>query len=119
MKVNFNQDLKKFDGSSIKRIERIQCPNCGFISGGPDKIISDETTLKFVAQESLLAVLQEDKITGEEKAKRWLLGTRIETNPENIDLTTDEISLIKQLIGKSYGSLIVGPAWKMLEGKGE
>jgi len=44
------------------------------------------------------------------------LATRIYANPEELDLTIEEIAKIKQLIGKGYGPLIVGQAWDMLEG---
>lgn len=71
--------------------------------------------LKDAAIEALL--IPEDGQTGEEKAKRYLMATRIYANPENVDLTIEEIAKIKQVIGKCYGALVVGQAWEMLEGK--
>ena len=32
------------------------------------------------------------------------------------DLTVDELSSIKKLVGEAYGPLIVAQAWPMLEG---
>jgi hypothetical protein len=93
MKINFNQPIKNIQGEEIK-----------------------DLTLKVVSVESLLATFSDEQISGEEKAKRYLLATRIYAN-EELELTVEEIAKIKQLIGKGYGPLIVGQAWEMLEGK--
>ena len=95
MKINFNQPIKNIQGEGIK-----------------------DLTLKTVSVESLLATFDDERsLLGEEKAKRYLLATRIYANPEDIDLTVEEISKIKQLIGKGYGPLVVGQAWEILEGR--
>ena len=95
MKINFNQPIKNIQGEEIK-----------------------DLTLKTVSVEALLATFSDEQsLSGEEKAKRYLLATRIYANPEDIDLTVEEISKIKQLIGKGYGPLVVGQAWEILEGR--
>lgn len=95
MKINFDQELKKLDGTSL-----------------------ENTTLRSVTLEALQALFQDEQgLSGEEKARRWALATRIYANPENIDLKVEEIATIKKLIGKAYGPLVVGQAWEMLEGK--
>ena len=97
MKINFNQPIKNIMGEEIK-----------------------DLTLKTVSVESLLATFDDERsLLGEEKAKRYVLATRIYANPEELDLTVEEISKIKQLIGKGYGPLVVGQAWEILEGKKE
>ena len=94
MKINFNQPIKNIQGEEIK-----------------------DLTLKTVSVEALLATFSDEQsLSGEEKAKRYVLATRIYANPEELDLTVEEIAKIKQLIGKGYGPLIVGQAWDMLEG---
>jgi hypothetical protein len=94
MKINFNQQLKNLRGEDL--------PNL---------------TLKAVAIEALLAMYEDERtLTGEEKAKRYLLATRIYANDE-LDLTVEEIAQVKQIIGRGYGPLIVGQAWDMLECK--
>jgi hypothetical protein len=70
-------------------------------------------TLKEVAQNSLLAVHQGEQQTAEEKVRRWKLATNI-VNGE-IDVTPEEIVLIKHVIGLTYGAIIVGPAFKYLD----
>ena len=94
MKINFNQPIKNIQGEEIK-----------------------DLTLKIISVEALLATFSDEQsLSGEEKAKRYVLATRIYANPEELDLTIEEIAKIKQLIGKGYGPLIVGQAWDMLEG---
>ena len=94
MKINFNQPIKNIQGEEIK-----------------------DLTLKTVSVEALLATFSDEQsLSGEEKAKRYLLATRIYANDE-LDLTVEEIAKIKQLIGKGYGPLVVGQAWEILEGR--
>ena len=95
MKINFNQPIKNIQGEEIK-----------------------DLTLKTVSVEALLATFSDEQsLSGEEKAKRYVLATRIYTNPEELGLTVEEVAKIKQLIGKGYGPLVVGQVWEMLEGK--
>ena len=94
MKINFSQTIKNIKGEEIK-----------------------DLTLKSISVEALLATFDDERsLSGEEKAKRYLLATRIYANDE-LDLTVEEVAKIKQLIGKGYGALVVGQAWEMLEGK--
>jgi hypothetical protein len=128
MKINFNLELKTLEGKIIRRV----------IEGEPLVILPSEfksleeaneylkrmavrevaSTLKNCAIEALSANFQQEgPVSGEEKARRWLLATRIYSNPGDIDLTSEEISLIKRLIGMAYVPLVVGQTWEMLEGK--
>lgn len=99
MKINFNQSFKQI--------------------GSEEPLPNPESKEPFILKDAALAALlaPEEKQTGEVKAKQWVLATRIYANPEDIDLTVEEISKIKELIGKGYGPLIVGQAWEMLENK--
>jgi hypothetical protein len=98
MKVNFNQEIKKINGESI--------------ANGA----STQTLLKDVAVEAILAVYQDEhNLPGADKAKRFVLATRIYANPADIDLTVEEVADVKKLIGKAYGPLIVGQAFAMLD----
>lgn len=95
MKINFNTELKTIDGKSL----------------------NPPATLKDAVVNALLSLLDDERhIPGEEKAKRWILATRIYSNPENVELTVEEVAMIKSLVGKAYPPLIVGQAWKILEG---
>ena len=98
MKIDFNQTIKQ-----LGKDEPILKPNS-----------AEPFRLKDAAVEALLA--PEENQTGEEKAKRYLMATRIYANPEGVDFTVEEIAKIKQVIGKGYGPLVVGQAWLYLEG---
>ncbi len=98
MKINFNQELKTLEGKAIPNDKR------------------EDTTLRDVATQALLISYQdESNLGGEQKAKRWLLAMKIQSNSEDIVLTIEEIAEIKKLIGKAYGPLIVGQTWEILE----
>lgn len=100
MVINFNQTLKRIDGTNLT------------LDGGKDG------TLKHFAMEALQFNFNDERdITPETKCKRWLLATRIYANPEKIDLTVEELAELKKLIGKAYGPLVVGQTWEILEGK--
>ena len=92
MKINFNQKLESFDGKEVG-------------------------ILKQFCIEPLLATFpDEQNLAGEEKLRRFLLASKIHWADGEAELMAEEISLVKKLIGKGYGPLVVGQAWKMLEG---
>lgn len=75
-------------------------------------------TLKTVAINALVAIFQDEaNISGEEKVKRWELAIRIKKGPDSMEMTAEEVSLVKKLIAKMYGPLISGQAWAYLETK--
>lgn len=97
MKYNFNVALEGLDGEPIKDEE--------------DK----EVSLKSSCVNSLLANVPGEKFDGQEKLQRWLLAQRIETAEEEIKVTVDELSKIKECAGKAMGILVSGSIWMMLE----
>ena len=98
MKIRFDETMKDLDGKAI-------------IGDGKD------LTLKQVACNALNLMFQDEQnLSGEEKAMRGLLAMRIYANPD-LDLTIDDVALIKKLIGKGYVPLIVAQVWDILEGK--
>jgi len=101
MIINFNQPINQFEND-----KPLLKPNS-----------SELFFLKDAAIEALLAL--EENQSGEEKAKRYLMATRIYANPDGPDFTLEELATIKKVIGRGYGPLIVGQAWEMLEGKKE
>ncbi len=97
MKVNFSEFMKDLAGEVISSNKA-------------------ELTLRDVSESALLGTYQdESQLSGEEKAKRWILAMRIHADPKNADLTIEEVALVKKLIGKAYAPLIVGQTWQVLE----
>jgi len=103
MKRNFDTTFKQLNGDDLK--------DGGAATAGVDAVLS----LKVVSVNSLLAPFEVDKnLSGEEKLRRYLLATKIHAGGE-VDLTAEDISLLKLLIGRGYSALIVGQAFLMLE----
>ena len=59
----------------------------------------------------------EVNLGGEEKFTRFELYLKIKNGSDPVDLTVDEIVLLKKVIAKGNGPLFMGQAWMMLENK--
>ena len=104
MAIDFTQPITNLDGSEIKDAD-----------GKP--VVS---TLGRVAEQALLAVYADERdqsgketITPEEKFKRWKLASKVQG--KDVNLSIEELALLKKLIGKAFPPLIVGQAWKLLD----
>jgi hypothetical protein len=101
MKIDFSQELQDLDGVSLKVMKGEQ--EVPFI-------------LAKVCVDALMATYQDElALSGEEKLKRFDLATIIYASREPVDLQAENIALIKKLVAKGYGPLIVGQTWKMLD----
>ena len=99
MKINFDVAMKDMEGEEIKNGEKV-------------------LTLKNVAVNALMATFEDEKnLSGDEKLTRYVLACKVRGGGE-CDLPVSDVATIKTLIGKAYGTLIVGQAWELLEGKG-
>ena len=77
-----------------------------------------EFTLRRACVNALVSETQESqKDSGEDKVKRWKLANRIADAVEEIEVTAEEIALIKKKLNDVYATLIVGQAYGMLEGQ--
>lgn len=80
----------------------------------------DETTdltLGTAACEALLSTYQgEDSLSGNEKADRWAIAITIKRSSGIVDVTSENIIKIKDLIGKRFPAMVVGQAFEILEG---
>jgi hypothetical protein len=98
MKINFNQNLVGIRGNEIRDQE--------------GKVL----TLKTIAVNALLAVLEIEKnLSGEKKLVRGELARRIYNNDDTIEITTEEIVLIKELVNKMYATEVVYIVYPLLE----
>ncbi len=104
MKIDMTKTIKNLIGVDLENPE----------SKLPKK---EPLTMRIVCTNSLLTQTQDDRnIDGNEKAKRFELAMRIYTEKE-VDLDIDELKMIKDLIGKTYGPLVVGQAYRILDPK--
>ena len=95
MLINFTARLVNINGEVIKHGDNAQ-------------------SVGSIAIEALTLNDPQDKISGEEKMKRWKLACKIHGSDQG-DITIDEAKIIKDLVGKYYGPIVVGQVWEALE----
>jgi len=77
--------------------------------------IGKDLDLKSAASSALLGNYQDERIEGAEKVLRYKLAMKIFGAGEEVELTAEEIALIKKLIARMFSVLITGQAWEYLE----
>ena len=100
MKINFDSKLMGLDGKALV-----------FIEGDTRR----DMLLKDAAVEALMLQLVHENSSGEEKLRRYELARKIYDGGE-LDLTPEDVSLIKQRIGAGYSVAVVGSAFTLLNG---
>ena len=127
MRVNINYQFCGLDGKVIK--ERIPKRDK---EGQPERneegqIIfkwSDPITLKQICEQALIGIYidpktgRDEQISSDEKLERWDLAQRIHKSKEFIDLKSEEITSLKELINKQFSSpATVAQAYAILDPK--
>lgn len=75
-------------------------------------------TLRSIAIGALMASYKDEQdISGDEKLSRYELAVKINKGGK-VEITAEEISKLKKLIGKGFNVLAVGQAYKLLEAEG-
>jgi hypothetical protein len=96
MLINTNIKIKQLNGDDFLN---------------PDKT---EVTVKAVILDALSTPIKEEP--GSVKFEKYGLAKKIYETDE-VELLSENISLIKELVGKLYAPIIVGFVWDVLEGK--
>jgi len=86
------------------------------LDGAEIKNEKDEAfTLRDALISALMATYEGEKdLPGKDKLERYNLAIRIKRD-EEINLSSEEIVLLKRLVGMAYGVLIVGQVYEELE----
>lgn len=72
-------------------------------------------TLGSVVIEALMATFPDEaNLPGADKVKRFSLGMAVTKGGEQ-DISVDDVVLLKTLIGKAYGPLVVGRVYELIE----
>jgi len=113
MKVDLNFKIKRLDGKDFVDME----PDGVNELGQPKFKEGKALTLRKVCVDALMMIFpDEEKLAPQKKAERGWLALKIHNHPEPlIELTAEEVTLCKDLIGKRYIPLIVALAWEMLD----
>ena len=108
MKRNFNTTLKTLDGKPIKE-QYVDADG---------KTADRDVTLSTVAVNALLAGYEDERnLAGDDKVKRFKLAQLINDADGEVEVTAEQVSLLKTLIAKGYTPLVVGQAYEILEGE--
>ena len=100
MKIDFSKVLVTLDGSNL-------------MENGQG------ITIGSVCYTALLTMMPDDKTSGEEKIKRFMLATAIYAAKESLDLPIEDIVKIKKLVGELCTPIVVAQVWPVLDGKTE
>ena len=73
-----------------------------------------DVILRTVVVNALLSPVEKD--TGMKKMEKEELARKIYQN-DSVDLTIEQVKLIKDRIGEMYAPIVVGQCWRLLEGR--
>lgn len=99
MKVNLAQELYDIYG------KKIMTPH------GPEDIAPAPLTVRYGCSAALMAAAPNERaLTLDQKMRRHRLGARIEHHPDSdIDLTAEDVVLLKEYINTTWPTAVVGP----------
>ena len=104
--TDFTKPILDFKGNVM--------PNCP--QAKPD--CTDIVHLSDVAITALQATYPDEKdLSATEKVKRYALALKISNAKSDLHLEAEDIALLKTLIAKAYGPLIIGRAYELLDPK--
>ena len=76
--------------------------------------VAVDVILRMVVVNALLSPVEKD--TGMKKMEKEELARKIYQN-DSVDLTIEQVKLIKDRIGEMYAPIVVGQCWRLLEGR--
>lgn len=86
------------------------------VTGQPLKINDHtEATLKWAAIEALMAQGQGESLTAQEKVSRFKLAQKIHTSDGKCDFAVEEVSKMKEVIGKNCPTNVTGAAFDIID----
>ncbi len=115
MKIKLNYVFKTLDGKPI--INRVAEKD----EEGKKVVVEKEFTFKQICENALLVQVPDSRgqpvksIDGNEKVRRYSLALQIHNAKSEIDLSVDDVKLLKDLIADMGSPLIVGQAWNILD----
>lgn len=104
-KVDFSRKLKNVDGDDMIEV---------IVNG--EKTDERISTLKSISVNALISTFEDERgLDGVEKMKRYQLAMKINKSTSLLELQSEDVSLIKKLVGKAFGPMAVGQAYEYLE----
>ena len=113
MKIVVTQQIMGLDGTHMVTGKQV-CQMCGQAVSEPGPM-----TVRLAATRSLTATFRDEQsLPGDQKIARFHLALKL-TDEDEPDLKAEDIVLIKKLVGKTYGPVVVGRVWAILDPQGE
>jgi len=108
-KINFDKKLYTLDGKTVLKQK---------ITNEKGMMEDQEINLKSVCVQTLMSAADnaQKPLPAEKKLRYWELGRKINAGGE-IDLPSEDITALKEVIGEFPSVLIVGQATDLLEGR--
>lgn len=106
MQVKVDSVLVDLDGDPIKEWKKLP---------GEEKPVAVDVTLKKIVCDALLAPVEGEKFDGLESVRRYALARKVYAAKGSINLTAEDTSLVKRLVGLRYAPLVVGQAFELLD----
>jgi len=129
MKIDFNYKFKNLDGEtireqgsditiekllSIKTWEEFETFRNGLKKGGKPFTLRT-ASVNVLLMPEMNGSGRAKEINGEKKLERYQFAKKIHESNGLVDLRSEQITLLKELIGKSYPVLTVGQAYEILD----
>jgi len=109
MKIDVTEQLEELDGTPMVTSKQV-CQMCGSVVGEVMPM-----TVRLTVTRALTAMFKDEQnLAGEDKITRWHLALKI-TDEDDPDLKAEDIVLIKKLVGKMFGPVIIGRMWAILD----
>lgn len=74
----------------------------------------NEFTLAIACVNALLAQYADEQASGDEKMQRWTLARKLWRAAE-VSVTSEEIVMLKKLVGRAFSPIVVGRVYEMME----
>jgi len=97
MKINFNQSLIPFTGKAIKKIN------------------DDGEQVDYTLSDECMKLILADDVSGEDKIVRYNLAEKIYNSDMEIEITPEDVALIRKLVKEKSPTLVAGIALRMLD----
>lgn len=111
MKIKVTQVLLELEGCEMATGGNL-CPQCGQPLGERKPF-----TLRLACTRALSAVYRDEQnVSGDEKFERGVLAMKI-YNEDTVELKAEEIAMVKKLVAKMYGPIVILQVHNLLEGK--
>ena len=109
MKIDVTQQIMELDRTPMVTGKQI-CQMCGQVVSEPEPM-----TVRLAATRSLTASFRDEQLLpGDEKIARFHLALKL-TDEDEPDLKAEDIVLVKKVVGKMYGPVVVGRVWAILD----